>query len=198
MHSQSKYTLSFTTGAAFITESVSMAKLYSEDGNWPSVRSRVFEENTFQARTASTLKKLYGEISSRLKTLNNDEIKLLAIGTGREQRQLIWLAICQRHPLIRDFAVEVMSGLYDKAQFHLSRDDYNVFYNRLSEWNANLDQASPSTQSKARQVIFKMIRECGLISEESEIIPQSVDSELLNQLSLHDPSIIKIFPGLVI
>ena len=193
--SQKKYTLSFTTGAAFVAETVKIAELYSEMGDWSAVRTLVLNENTLQARTTSTLNKLYRAISSRLKTLSEDEISMLVTGHEDEQRQLIWLAICQRYSLIKDFAIEVLSDRYDKAQYHLSYDDYDVFYNRHAEWHSNLDQASQSTRSKARQVVFKMLRECCLINESNEILPQLLDDKLIALIKQNDPDNTRIFPG---
>ena len=130
---QDKYTLSFNTRAALILDTITIARLYTEIGNWNDVRDTVLEHNTLQARTISTLKRIYSEISNRLKTLSDDEIDLLVKGTGhereKEQKQIVWLGICKRYLLIRDFTIEVLSHYYDKAQYSLSQDDYDAFYN---------------------------------------------------------------------
>jgi len=86
-----KYTLSFTTGAALIHESVLVVGLYVELRSWPEVRSRVMAENSFQSRTESTLKKIYGEVSKRLKHLTDDQLSLLATGTETQKKALVWL-----------------------------------------------------------------------------------------------------------
>lgn len=195
--SQKKYTLSFTTGVAFVAETISIAQLYSELGDWSAVRALVLNENTLQARTTSTLNKLYRAISSRLKTLTEDELSVLVTGSEDEQRQLIWLAICQCYSLIKDFAIEVLGNHYDKAQYHLSYDDYDVFYNRSAEWHSNLDQASPSTRSKARQVVFKMLKECCIINESNEILPQLLSEKLIELIKNNDPADTRIFPGAI-
>jgi hypothetical protein len=196
---QDKYTLSFNTRAALILDTITIARLYTEIGNWNDVRDTVLEHNTLQARTISTLKRIYSEISNRLKTLSDDEIDLLVKGTGhereKEQKQIVWLGICKRYLLIRDFTIEVLSHYYDKAQYSLSPDDYDAFYNSKAEWDEYLDKASASSRHKARLVVFKMLRECGLLNEADEIIPQRINDEFCYLIETNSPDYIRIFPG---
>ena len=190
-----RYTLSYTTGAALVPETQLVADLYNKEANWDRVRSEVMASNLFQARTESTLKKLYREISSRLQTLTDEELGSFTDVIEREQKQLVWLAICRRHQLIGDFAIEVLSNNYNKSQYRLSHDDYDAFYHQKAEWHSNLDTASSSTQGKARQVLFKMLRECGLINEQNEIVIQRLSPQLLYLLKEKQSTDLGIFPG---
>ena len=97
---------------------------------------------------------------------------ILLTGTEREQRQIIWLAICKRYLLINDFSIEVLSDRYDSSQYAVSQDDYVYFYNGKAQWHENLDKASSPSQRKARQMLFIMLKECQLINDTNEIIPQ--------------------------
>lgn len=178
-----------------LSETLLLADLYNKEKDWDQVRTEVLATNLLQARTESTLKKLYREISSRLKTLSDEEISLSAHITEQEQKQLIWLSICRRHKLIANFAVEVLSHNYSKSQYLLSHDDYDVFYHQKAEWHGNLDEASSTTKSKARQVVFKMLRECGLINEQSEIMAQRLNPQLHDYLKEKQPTDLRVFPG---
>lgn len=68
--SNDRYSMSFTTGSLFYRESVNMAKLYLDLGDWGSVRDKVIAENLLQARAINSLKRVCNEIVSRLKTMN--------------------------------------------------------------------------------------------------------------------------------
>ncbi|AQA18968.1 hypothetical protein BST95_12670 [Halioglobus japonicus] len=192
-----KYSLSFTTGAALILESVSVASLKVEFTDWGSVKKHVLEHNTFQTRTASTLRKLYGEVARRLTHLNESEMKLLVTGTDSAQKQLVWLSICRHYILIRDFAVEVLSHQLQTARFHVSQQDYDAFFNAKAEWQNNLNGASSQTKAKARQVLFKMMRECGVIDGHDNIVNQRIDPQLLELLRESPLEQVKVFPGVV-
>jgi len=143
--SSAKYTLSFTTGAALIYESVIVADLYAELQN--------------------------------------------------EQKQaLVWLAICRQYQFIYDFTIEVIIPQYEAAHFLLTHADYDAFFNTKAEWYDNLDSASRQTKSKARQVIFKMLKECGLISDDNELIYQKLDEHLCQVIGKASDDL-RLYPG---
>lgn len=68
-----RYSLSFTTVGLFLRESVDLAELYLDLGDWAAVRERVVADNLLQCRTLSTLKRVYQEVVIRLKSLNQSE-----------------------------------------------------------------------------------------------------------------------------
>lgn len=189
------YSLSFTTGAALIREAIDVAALKCELADWAAVKAYVLAHNTFQSRTTSTLKKLYGEVFRRLQHLSDDELSLLATGAEAEQKQLLWLAICRHYRLIRDFSIELLSHQYDTARYVVKHDDYDAFFNAKAEWHGNLDGASTQTKAKARQVLFKMLRECGLINEHDEIVRQQIGSPVLALLKNNSTEDLNVFPG---
>lgn len=195
MSSAPQYSLSYTAGAALIREAVEVARLKNDLNSWPEVKKHVLDNNTFQSRTVSTLKRMYGEVSRRLKHLTDDEIRLLAHGTEPEQKLLVWLAICKHYLLIRDFAQEVLVHQYKAARYPVNHDDYDAFFNAKAEWDDNIDGASSTTKSKARQVLFKMLRECGLVNEHGEIVQQQIDPILLGLLKRSEEGL-NIYPGM--
>jgi len=190
-----KYSLSYTTGAALLLESVIVAGFYVEFEDWPAVRTRVIEGNSFQSRTMSSLKKLYGEISRRLRHLSTDEIRLLVKANDEEVKAIVWLAICRQYLFIKEFTTEVISSQYASSRFLLTHDDYDAFFNAKAEWHNNLDSASKSTKSKARQVLFKMLKECGLINEGNEILKQHLNSSLTQLIANENVHDLSVFPG---
>lgn len=190
------YSLSFTTGAALIHESVIVAKLYSELRDWSAVQSRVLEENFFQARTVSSLKKLYGEVSRRLKHLTDAQLDMLATGADSQVKALNWLAICHQYMFVRDFTLEVIVPHYGSSRFLLSHEDYDAFFNAKAEWHENLDSASRQTKSKARQVLFRIIKECGLVSNDNEIQHQYLEDSLKQIISDNSFDDLRLFPGM--
>ena len=190
-----KYTLSFTTGAALIRESILVAELYVALGNWTDVRFRVLAENSFQSRTISTLKKLYGEVSKRLKHLTDEQLIMLASASEEEVRALVWLAICRQYKFIYEFSIQVIFKHYETAQFLLAHGDFDAFFNEKAEWHDNLDAVTRNTKAKARQVLFKMLTECGLLNTEKEIVPQQLSKQFVATLMQTGIDDLMIFPG---
>jgi len=164
-----RYSMSFTTGSLFISESVQLASLHRDISDWNAVRDKVLVENLLQARTLNTLKRVCREVISRLKTLSSAELDVLIDGCHQEQAYLLWVAVCRRYRFIADFAVEMLREYYITLKSDLTYEDFDSFFNRKSEWHRELDEISPSTRSKLRQVLFKMLREADLLTVNNSI-----------------------------
>ena len=177
--SNGKYSMSFTTGGLFHRESVKLAVLYLELGDWDSVRKKVIAENLLQTRTLNTLWRVYREIIPRLKTLGSGELEFLVEGSHQEQAYLLWLAVCRRYRFIADFAVEVLRERYITLKTDLSYEDFNAFFNRKCEWRSELDKITPATRNKLRQVLFKILREADLLTANNRINAAMLSPRLL-------------------
>lgn len=164
-----KYNLSFTSGGMCRRESVKLAELYLEHSDWSTVRDKVVAENLLQARTLNTLKRVCREVISRLKTLSRDELEYLVTGSHQEQAYLLWVAVCRRYRFIAEFAVEVLRERYITLKTDLAFEDFDTFFNRKSEWHLELDKISPTTKSKLRQVLFRMLKEADLLTSNNII-----------------------------
>ena len=194
--STKKYSLSFTTGGLFHRESLILAALYLDLGDWKSVRDKVITENVLQTRTLNTLKRVCNEVVSRLKTLNQGELEFLVEGSRQEQAYLLWLAVCRRYRFIADFAVEVLRERYITLKNDLTLDDFDSFFNRKSEWHLELDAITPSTRSKLRQVLFRILREADLLTANNMIHAAMLSPrlvELIHQGSQRDVLYFPVF-----
>lgn len=174
-----RYSMSFTTGSLFHRESVELAALYRDLDNWNSVRDKVIAENLLQARTLNTLKRVCREVISRIRTLSTGELDLLIDGSHHEQAYLLWLAVCRRYTFIADFAVEVLRERYISLKGDLSHEEFDFFFNRKSAWHSELDEVTPSTRDKLRQILFKMLREADLLTADNMIHAAMLTPKLL-------------------
>ena len=175
--------MSFTTGSLFHHESVKLAALYLELGDWNAVRDKVISNNLLQTRTLNTLKRVCREVISRLKTLSIDELHFLVEANPQEQGYLLWLATCRRYRFIADFAIEVLRERYITLKTDVNHEDFDSFFNRKSEWHAELDAIQPTTRNKLRQVLFRILREAGLLASNNIINAAILSPELLNAIS---------------
>lgn len=192
--SNGRYSVSFTTGTLFYRESLQLAELYHELGDWKAVREKVIAENVLQARTLNTLKRICSEIVSRLSTLNGSELEYLIESSHQEQVCLLWIAICRRYKFIADFAVEVLRERCITLKNDLTHEDFDSFFNRKSEWHPQLDAITPATRAKLRQILFKMLREADLVTTDNMIRPAILSSKLVELLHQGGGSDILYFP----
>ncbi|MDP5148136.1 DUF1819 family protein [Shewanella sp. ULN5] len=189
-----KNKLSLTLRPAMIHECLVVAEEYNKFKDWSQVREEVLGNNLLQARTESTLKTIYGEVSKRLKNLTDAELALMNYSESDAQH-LVWLAICREYLFTRQFAVEVLSGYFDKSRFQLYSEDYDAFLNAKAEWHENLDNITQKSRYKSQQIMFKMLVECGLATKNKEILHQNLSPQVKAVIVEKNPDDLAIFPG---
>jgi hypothetical protein len=190
-----RYSMSFTSGTLLHPESVDLATIFLELKDWNGVRNKVVSENRLQARTLNTLKRSCSEIISRIKTLESAELDLLVDGTSQEQGYLLWLAVCRRYPFIAEFATDIVRERFISLKQDLHPEDFDVFFNNKAEWRPELEQIKPSTRTKLRQVLFKMLREAGLLTPDHRIAAALLTPRLLATVSSNQPQDLLVFPA---
>ena len=186
--------MSFTTGTLFCRETARLAVLFVDLKDWNAVRNTVIADNLLQVRTQNTSKRFCSEIISRLKTLSVQELQLLVNGTSQEQAYLLWLAICRRYTFIGDFAVEIIRERFISLKTDLSNEDFEAFIHKKSEWHSEIDAIQPSTRSKLRQVLFKMLREAELLTVNNTINAALLSPRLVQVIAHHQRQDLLFFP----
>lgn len=190
-----RYSMSFTTGSLFHRESVKLAELYLEFKDWNAVRDNVLSLNLLQARTLNTSRRVCREIISRLKNLSSNEMSLLVEANPQEQGYLLWLAICRRYRFIADFAIEVLRERYITLKADLSYEDFDSFFNKKSEWHAELEEIRPTTRNKLRQVLFKILREADLLTANNTINSAMLSHRILEAILHSNRRDVLFFPA---
>jgi len=192
--SGSSYTLSFTGASLSISESIKITEVYLRLRNWEAVKSEVKGANLIQARTLSSIQRVYQELQPRLAQMSLEQLELLIEGNPQEQRQLLWFAVCKRYGYIREFASEVVREKFLRLDFRLNEFDYNVFYNRKADWHPELDELKDTTRQKMKTRIFRMLLEAELITPDNRIIPATLSQRIKDVLAPDAPMSNQIFP----
>ena len=169
-----KYSFSFTTCSLRPQDSIKIAEAYVKNRDWDVVRHLVVGENLLQQRTTRSLERLYQELSSRLKCLTQDEIIYFVNAPDPRKRLILWIAVCRRYDFIHEFAVEIIRENCFKLDFQLDDLDFVAFFTSKLSLHAELNSISATTKGKARQVIFRMLREAGLMDRNNNIAQDSV------------------------
>lgn len=188
------YNMSFTSGGLLHRESVLLAEVYERLGNWATVREHALQQNLLQARTQSSLKRKCREVVFRLQNLSADELRYFANCSSQDQAYLLWVAACRRYRFIGDFAAEILREHYVSLKPDLPQEEFDIFFNRKSEWHTELERVAPSTRGKLRQVLFRMLLEADLISPQNIINPAMPSPRLLNTIRQHRPDDLLFFP----
>ena len=190
-----KYNMSFTACPLLWQDSIKIATLYRELHDWKAVKSYAQANNSLQARTSSALSRITREICMRLATFSEDELELFIDGEPREQKALLWVALCRRHLFIREFAVEVLRERWLNFRHDLRYEDYDAFFHAKAEWDEDLERMADTTRKKLRQVLFLMMRDADLLNSGNVIQQALLTPRLIGLLSKKNRQALLIFPA---
>lgn len=191
---QSRYALSFTSGALFMREALIVAPIYLRENDWAKARQIVAQGNLLQTRTVASGQRSAREVAQRLAVLTDDELELLVDSTTSERGHLLWAAACRRYELIAEFAEEVLRERFLLLAPTLDHDDFDSFVRSKALWHEEVAELKDSTLRKLRSNVFRMLVEAGLLTEDGRIIQAVLSARVSNTLSSRKPSDIRFFP----
>ena len=173
-----KYRLSFGTGNAYINESNLILKKYLENKDWRETEKYSIENNILQTNTLSSSKRIFREISLRLKSLSQQEKEFFIRSNYVDQSILIWISICRTYKFIGDFSSMIISEKFNSYQLEIEYSDFNYFFENQKVFHEELRTLKDSTRKKLRQVIFRIMKDLNIISKDKEITPLLPSLEL--------------------
>jgi hypothetical protein len=192
---QPPYLMSFGTGGLHINESVAVARLHVAGSDWQATAIHAQERGAFPVRKASSARRSIREIANRLKHLSPDELALLVDGKRSEQAALLWLAACRAYRFIAEFSVEVLGDRFLSLRTALSYDDFDAFLSAKAEWSPKLAALSASTRAKLRAVLFRLMREAEILSQNNRILGTMLSPRVLAVIQAANPDELRYFPG---
>lgn len=193
------YKMSFTSGGLFLTESVIIAELHHAGEDWKDTLERALQKGATSLPKAASNRRTVREIVNRLMTLSDDEVEFLIEEAGRQEQQyLLWIATCRAYRFVREFAVEVICDRFLSYQLDLPLESFDIFFEAKADWDDGLASISDSTRHKLRQILFRMMREAGIISEDSRIQSTYLSPQLRQVIEATNPADLSVFPGVVI
>jgi len=193
---QQDYQMSFTTGGLFLNESLTVAQLHIEGEPWQQTVIRAMEQSATSLPKMVSNRRTLREISNRLRTLTHEELSFLLDEADRtDQKALLWLATCRAYRFVREFAVEVIRERHLSYQIDLPLASFDILFEAKAEWDDGLDNLSPSTRLKLRQILFRMMREAGILSNKNRIQMAILSPRTKAMIEDKNPAELAIFPG---
>jgi len=189
--------MSFAVGGLLLNESVEVARLHKPSEAWDATLRRALEGGVTSLPKTASRRRTLREIVNRISTLDQEELDFLVEGADRpDQQALLWLATCRAYRFVREFATEVIHERFLSFQLDLPLESFDILFAAKAEWNEGLAGISPITRAKLRQVLFRMMREASVISDDNRILSAYVSSRLKAILAEKCPRDLSVFPGL--
>ncbi len=189
-----KYKLSFTAASLKLSESIKIAEAVLELGitNLNDVRLKGI---VFSSVKVDTANKEFREIRDRLKTLTSAQRDILVHGDLVSQKQIAFLAVCKHYAFIRDFVSEILRDKTLVFDYKIKESDFKVFIDSKLELHPELETFTERTLQVARQVMFLMMAQAGIINNVKEKIiqPQLLRPSVIRAIVEDDPNLLRIF-----
>jgi hypothetical protein len=198
MHAEHRpYKMSFAVGGLLLNESVEVARLHDPSETWDATLRRALEVGVTSLPKAASRRRTLREIVNRISTLNDEELDYLVEEADRRDKQaLLWLATCRAYRFVHEFATEIIRERYLSLQFDLPLESFDILFAAKAEWDDGLSGISPATKAKLRQILFRMMREANVISDDNRMLPIYLSPRLKALVGKNTPQDFVLFPGL--
>jgi hypothetical protein len=191
------YKMSFAGGGLLLNESVEVARLHNPSEAWDATLRRALEEGVTSLPKTASRRRTLREIVNRISTLDHEELDFLVYGADRQDQQaLLWLATCRAYRFVLEFATEVIHERFLSFQLDLPLESFDILFAAKAEWDEGLAEISPMTRAKLRQVLFRMMREASVISDNNRILSAYISPQLKAMLAEKRPQDLSVLPGL--
>lgn len=193
------YKMSFATGGLMVNDSVEVARLHAPGEAWDDTLSRALTGGVTSLPKASSRRRTLREIVNKLSCLDEEERLFLVERADRdEQAALLWVATCRAYRFVREYALEVLCERHFSRRLDLPLETFDHLLEAKAEWDAGLAAIAPTTAHKLRQILFRMMREAGVIDEDRQILTANLSGSLRALLRRTAPADLAVFPGVAL
>ncbi|WP_121614396.1 DUF1819 family protein [Mesobacillus foraminis] len=154
------------TGASFLLyELKQVLKLKSKGLSEAEIKQKVIEDNVFEYKFTSSLKRIVPSVIRRAAALD-ERLQGWVLNGPLEEGKLINLyAIMKTDRLFYEFMNEVIREKLEANNYLLEKKDLNVFFISKMEQNMKMAKWTELTISKLKQVYMKLLYEAGLLKD---------------------------------
>lgn len=179
-----------------LNESLILVETYQLGEQWADARERLLGQGVSALPKLASQTRALREVYDRISHLSDHERHYLLTEADRsEQQAMIWLSVCRSYRFIHEFAVEVINERYQSWRLELGHEVFDRFLTEKAENDPGLAKLSPTTCAKLRQVLFRILREAGLLSVEGRIQPVWLSGRMKRLIEESNPADLRVFPG---
>lgn len=185
-----RYSFSFLTGGMYLQECRVMAELLREGQNTTAVTDRIRQENLFQLRKESSVRRVIPAVRERIECMTPEDLAYFLSAPVPEQKLLLFVSICRKFGFIADFVDQVLRPKVAIFDWEIRPSDWSEFLESKRPEHPEIDGVSELSLGKIRQVVFKMLFEAGLIdsTEAKHLTPPIPAVDLIRRIAATDPA----------
>ncbi len=135
--------------------------------NVQELKRKNIEENLIKHKKQGSVKRTNAPIFRRLEAMNNDILENFVYSDVETSKYLLVYAIMKTDKLVRDFIIEVYKDKIIMRNEYIEKYDIDRWYEMKKESSFSLKNKSDITNSKAKQVIMKILQDSGMVVKET-------------------------------
>lgn len=172
-----------------------MAEAYLEQKDWNTVKNLVVEDNLLQKNTVYTRKKLFKELTDRLKTLPEPLLAAIPVSNLKEIKLILFLAICRYYRYIADFTVEALRTKVLLFDTRLTDLDYERFFESKYDHHPEMHRLTEQSLKNVRHKTFSILSQADIVSGKGERCIQIplISNNLMKAVCRDNPNWLKVF-----
>ncbi len=185
--SRDEYSASLTKGSLKPQQVRTLAILLNEGHSPIEAVEKIIAENLFQMRSSESARTLVNYQLRRLSTVTPCLIEVSATGTFREITQASLVAALSESKLLRSFFFFIETNMRSGGRRFLAPSDWASFVDWLEGQDPSVARWTPTSLSKLRQNIWRILAESEVTDNTKNMRLQSVRLEPRVRKCLEDP-----------
>ncbi|MBM7583927.1 hypothetical protein JOC86_000464 [Bacillus pakistanensis] len=186
-----EYSAGFTSEGWFQNEINIVLPLKIKGLSKSEILERIIEQNLFQLRSESSIKKRFQMVYRRSETFNGELSKLYIDGSRLDQKALLLYSYLKCYRLPYEFFNEVILYNYRNSKLIIQNIDVEYFIERKEGESEKVAGWRPETKKRLRSSILMFFRESGMLKEEKvdtyQINPLHMSNQLKTYAKEQDP-----------
>ncbi|MDH8001489.1 DUF1819 family protein [Bacillus cereus group sp. MYBK40-2] len=169
------------TGASFLLyELKQVLKLKKQGLSDAEIKMKVVEDNIFEYRTTSSLKRSLPSVIRRANVIDDTLCDLLLESPLEVSKIINLYAIMKTDRLFFEFMKEVIQEKLEANNYLLEKKDLNMFFLSKTEQDEKVAKWTELTINKLKQIYIKLLLEAGLLRDKKsgELNRLLIDEEL--------------------
>ena len=178
------YNGEIVAGSLLIRESQKIARLLLKNADSEAWHQAIVVENILQKRSPVAAKRQARLIKNRLSLMNPELWDIVDKGPIDSIIQALLAATIKHSHLVGDFMDTVIRQHWQTFTKKVSVKDWKDFLETCAQVDPNIEKWTDSTQSKLKQVVFRILAESKYIvnTRSSQLLPVSIVPEVKQYL----------------
>lgn len=157
-----KYNTGFSTGSLLFKESEAIISNIQNADSFLA-GDEVIPFNVIPVNSESSQKRLYREVTNRLKSLENPRfIEFYQSGNKEDKLLILFYAACKMYQVIADFMLDTVLSKWYNMDKEITAFDFQSFLYKQMDSHPELESLSPNQLKKLSQVVMRMLSELGM------------------------------------